>query len=192
MNEPLSRAKANLRQQVRERLNALTSQQREAGARKICSRLRLQTIWQSADTVLFFAPLRTEPDIWPLLEEALVAGRTVALPRFSAPTQNYVACVVRNLETDLRSGQFGIREPVASCAEIPLNRLDLVLVPGLGFDRNGRRLGRGKGFYDRLLATVPGTKCGIAFDEQMVDAVPVGPLDVCLNCILTPKRWIET
>jgi 5-formyltetrahydrofolate cyclo-ligase len=73
-----------------------------------------------------------------------------------------------------------------------LNRLDLVLVPGVAFDARGGRLGRGKGFYDRLLSAVNGTKCGVAFDEQIVDAVPVGPLDVLVNCILTPTRWIET
>ncbi|MBP9903534.1 MAG: 5-formyltetrahydrofolate cyclo-ligase, partial [Verrucomicrobia bacterium] len=74
----------------------------------------------------------------------------------------------------------------------PLNRLDLVLVPGVAFDPRGGRLGRGQGYYDRLLAGVRGTKCGVAFDEQIVDAVPVGPLDIRLNCILTPTRWIET
>lgn len=192
MTTPLDRAKASLRQQVRSRLNAMSAAQRKAASREICSRLQLQTIWNCAQIMLFFAPLRTEPDIWPLLVEALRAGKTVALPRFSAPTQSYVACVVRNLETDLVTGQFGIREPVDLCKEIPLNRLDLVLVPGVGFDRNGRRLGRGKGFYDRMLCAVFGTKCGIAFDQQWVDVVPSGPLDIRLNCILTPTHWIET
>jgi 5-formyltetrahydrofolate cyclo-ligase len=192
MSDPLNRAKASLRQQVRERLNALTSQQREVASRAICSKLRQQSIWKPAASVFFFAPLPTEPDIWPLLEEGLLAKKTVALPRFSPATQSYVACVVKNLEADLQSGQFGIREPGLSCPEFPLNRLDLVLVPGVAFDARGGRLGRGKGFYDRLLSAVNGTKCGVAFDEQIVDAVPVGPLDVLVNCILTPTRWIET
>jgi 5-formyltetrahydrofolate cyclo-ligase len=74
---------------------------------------------------------------------------------------------------------------------VDLKRLDLVLVPGLAFDRHGRRLGRGRGYYDRLLAEVPGTSCGVAFDEQLVASDPVGPLDVPLNCILTPSHWIE-
>jgi 5-formyltetrahydrofolate cyclo-ligase len=67
----------------------------------------------------------------------------------------------------------------------------LALVPGVAFDVRGGRLGRGRGFYDRLLAGVSGAKCGVAFDEQIVDAVPAGPLDIRLNCILTPTRWIE-
>jgi 5-formyltetrahydrofolate cyclo-ligase len=184
--------KANLRQQVRARLRTLTAERREAASREICSRLRRQTVWQSAGSVLLFAPLPTEPDIWPLLKEALQSGKTVALPRFSPETQNYTACVMRDSQADLQSGQFGIREPGFSCPEIAWNRLDLVLVPSVAFDARGGRLGRGKGFYDRLLAAVPGTKCGVAFDEQIVNAVPVGPLDVRVNCILTPTRWIET
>lgn len=192
MNAPLSRAKASLRHQVRSRLNAMSAAQREAASSGICSRLRQQLIWQSAGAILFFAPLPDEPDVWPLLAEALRAGRMVALPRFSAGPQSYGACVVRDLAADLVTGQFGIREPGIGCAEFPLNRLDLALVPGVAFDQDGRRLGRGKGFFDRLLANIRGTKCGIAFDEQLVNAVPAGPLDVGLNCILTPTRWIET
>ena len=58
-------------------------------------------------------------------------------------------------------------------------------------DGSGTRLGRGKGYYDRLLAAVRGTKCGVAFDEQIVGAIPVGPLDIRVNCIVTPTRWVE-
>ncbi len=192
MNAPLSRAKASVRHQVRSRLNAMSAAQREAASSGICSRLRQQMIWQRAGSILFFAPLPDEPDVWPLLAEALRVGRTVALPRFSAPTKNYEACVVRDFVADLVIGQFGIREPAIGCAEFPLNRLDLALVPGVAFAQDGRRLGRGRGFFDRLLVNIRGTKCGIAFDEQLVDAVPAGPLDIGLNCILTPTRWIET
>jgi 5-formyltetrahydrofolate cyclo-ligase len=124
--------------------------------------------------------------------EALLAHKTVALPRFSPATRTYLAARIQNPEHDLRRGQLGIREPTETCAEFPLNRLNLVLVPGVAFDLQGRRLGRGKGFYDRLLAGLCGAKCGVAFDEQIVNAVPVGPLDVQLNCILTPTQWVET
>jgi 5-formyltetrahydrofolate cyclo-ligase len=67
----------------------------------------------------------------------------------------------------------------------------LILVPGVAFDLRGYRLGRGKGFYDQLLAAVRGPTCGVGFDEQIVDAVPVEPHDVRLSCLLTPTRWIE-
>jgi 5-formyltetrahydrofolate cyclo-ligase len=89
----------------------------------------------------------------------------------------------------LGTGKFGVREPVASCEKIVLKHLDLILVPGLAFGLDGHRLGRGKGFYDRLLAVLHGPACGVAFDEQIVSVLPVEPHDLRLNCILTPTRW---
>ena len=68
-------------------------------------------------------------------------------------------------------------------------RLDLALVPGIGFTLDGGRLGRGKGYYDRLLAEVPVMKCGVAFECQIADEFPLESHDVQLNCILTPTRW---
>jgi 5-formyltetrahydrofolate cyclo-ligase len=191
MTVPLHQAKARLRQLVRERVKGMTPQQREAASRRLCDNLRQQAIWKRAAIVLFFAPLPGEPDLWPLLGEALRAGRTVALPRFSPATQHYVACAVQNLKTDLQAGPFGIREPNVSCPEIPSHQLALALVPGVAFDLRGNRLGRGKGFYDRLLTDVRGVKCGVAFDEQVVDAVPVGPQDVRLDLLVTPTRGVS-
>ncbi len=91
----------------------------------------------------------------------------------------------------MRTGRFGIREPVDRCTHLGLNRLDLILVPGVAFDLNGRRVGRGKGYYDRLLRLASGRKCGVGFDEQLVSEVPVEAHDILLNCILTPTRWLE-
>jgi 5-formyltetrahydrofolate cyclo-ligase len=122
----------------------------------------------------------------------LAAGKTVALPAFTPDANRYTASQILDPARDLVVGRFGIREPGPACPVIPLNRLDLVLVPGIAFDARGGRLGRGQGFYDRLLADVRGTKCGVAFAEQLVDVVPMGSLDIRLNCILTPTRWIET
>ena len=192
MTAPLESAKANLRGQVRARLKNLPPTERLAASARLCTRLRDQPVWRVAGPVLFFAPLPEEPDIWPLLAEAIAAGKPVALPAFIPGTNHYTPRRITDPVRDLVVGNFGIREPAATCAEVSLNRLDLVLVPGIAFDARGGRLGRGQGFYDRLLATVKGTKCGVAFDEQIVDAVPVGPMDVRLNCILTPTCWIET
>jgi len=191
MTTPLLSAKASMRQRVHELLNGMTPRQSEAASLQICAKLRKQEVWKSAGAILFFAPRLSEPDIWPLLEEALLAGKTVALPRFLLASQTYVAAQVRELQKDIAIGQFGIHEPVAACPEIPLSQLDLVLVPGVAFDAQGHRLGRGKGFYDRLLAEVRGVKCGVAFDEQIVEAVPAGPLDIRMNYIVTPTRRLE-
>ncbi|HZL12624.1 MAG TPA: 5-formyltetrahydrofolate cyclo-ligase, partial [Verrucomicrobiae bacterium] len=88
-------------------------------------------------------------------------------------------------------GKFGIREPKASCAEILLIEFDLILVPGIAFDLHGNRLGRGQGFYDRLLAEFRGTKIGIAFDEQISTEVSAEAHDVRVDFILTPTRCLQ-
>jgi 5-formyltetrahydrofolate cyclo-ligase len=192
MTDSLATAKHLQREQVRAKVKLLTAAARAAAATAICARLRTLAVWRAAQSVLMFAPLTDEPDLWPLLREALTAGKSVAVPSFVPGSNVYVARRIGDLERDVVVGKFGVREAADGCAEIPLNQLDLVLVPGVAFDARGRRLGRGKGFYDRLLADVCGSKCGVAFDEQLVATVPVGPLDIPLNCILTPTRWIET
>ncbi len=187
----LVEAKATLREQVRARLRRLTQADRakaSTGARAILAR---QRIWQRARVVLFYAPVGEELDLWPLVEEALGNGKKVSLPRFDTCSQRYMPCTISHLDKDLARGKFGIREPASHCETVALNRLDLILVPGIAFDLHGRRLGRGKGFYDRLLADTHGQTCGVGYDQQIVPAVPVGPLDIHLNCILTPTRWIE-
>jgi 5-formyltetrahydrofolate cyclo-ligase len=192
MTAPLDNLKASLREQARARLQNLPTAERTVASARLCARLREQNVWREAGSILLFAPLLDEPDVWPLLAEALATGKAAALPAFVPGTSGYTARRILDPARDLVPGKFGIREPSESCPEVPLNRLDLVLVPGLAFDPRGGRLGRGKGFYDRWLPALNGLKCGVAFDEQIVDAVPVGPMDVRLNCILTPTRWIET
>jgi 5-formyltetrahydrofolate cyclo-ligase len=180
-----------LRKQIREQLKTLAPNQRATASAQACALLEQQTVWRRASLIFFYAPTAEELDIWRLVQDSLAAGKTVALPRFDSATQRYVACQITDMARDLSEGQYGIREPGAHCIAVPPNRLDMILVPGVAFDVHGRRLGRGKGFYDQMLASVRGTTCGVAFDEQIVDAIPVEPHDIHLNCILTPTRWIE-
>ena len=235
MGTQIQDSKRALRGRIRERLKAMTEEQRAAASQLARALLEAQPHWREAKSILFFAPLPQELDVWSLLGKALQGGKRVFLPRFveagqkplkrfadirpppvtllkseqhkSGPTLSrlqgvsesglppgsvrYVVCEVRDPEKDIRVGQFGIREPADGCAELSLNRLDLILAPGIAFDLHGRRLGRGKGFYDQLLAVVRGTTCGVAFDQQIVGEIPIEPHDVHLNCILTPTRWIE-
>jgi len=187
----ITESKSALREQIRTRLKAMTAGERAVASEQACALLEQQSVWKNAKLIFFYAPMVNELDIWPLLVDSVAAGKTVALPRFDPATQRYVACQITDLVKDLNEGQFGIREPGGHCIAVPPNRLDLILVPGVAFDPHGRRLGRGKGFYDQLLAFVRGTTCGVAFDEQIVETIPVEPHDVQLNCILTPTRWIE-
>jgi 5-formyltetrahydrofolate cyclo-ligase len=183
------KTKAALREQVRTELKKLSPASRETLSLRLCALLEQQEIWKQARSILFYAPMTDEPDIWQLVRDSVAAGKTTALPRFVAEQNRYVACLIQDISRDVRSGQFGIREPHEVCATISVNRLDLILVPGVAFDFNGHRLGRGKGFYDQLLETVGGPTCGVAFDEQILETVPVEPHDVRLSCILTPTRW---
>ena len=190
MEAKLQQAKAALREEIRARLGTLLVHDRVSVSKKCRALLREQCVWSRADAILFFASLPEELNLWPLLHEALAAGKVVALPRFISHTQGYGAAEVRDVHRDLVLRKLDILEPSAACQAVSLNQLDLVLVPGVAFDVQGRRLGRGRGYYDRLLADVRGVKCGVGFDEQIVESVPVGPLDVYLDCILTPTRWV--
>ncbi len=189
MNTDINFQKTSLRAQVRAELKKMSPAERASASLQACARLEQQPLWRAAQAILFYAPIDGELDIWPLLVDSLASGKTVLLPRF-IPEQNlYVACQIKDAARDLQTGQFGVREPLASCEKNLLNHLDLILVPGIAFDLSGHRLGRGKGFYDRLLAALQGPTCGVAFDQQIVSQIPVEPHDMRLNCILTPTRW---
>ena len=183
--------KQQMRREIRDKLKAIPVAEKQAFSQNARSLLIAQQRWQNARSILFHAPMAGELDLWPLVGEALTAGLAVALPRFVAEDNLYIVCEIENMDGDLQPGQFGIREPAEDCRQISLNRLDLILVPGVAFDLQGRRLGRGKGYYDQLLAEVRGPICGVAFDEQIVAEVPLEPHDVVVDCILTPTRWLE-
>lgn len=191
MGPGLRAEKELVRQEVRKRLDKLSEQARNQASTRACQLLASQAQWQQARSVLMYAPMGGELDVWPLLEMALGLGKVVALPRYDALTNAYGAFQLKDLANDLEPGRYGIREPKGQSTLLPLNRLDFILVPGLAYDLQGHRLGRGRGFYDRLLGAVCGTTCGVAFEEQIVRRVPVEPHDSDVNCILTPTRWIE-
>jgi 5-formyltetrahydrofolate cyclo-ligase len=182
------RVKSDLRSAMRWQLKKITEEKRASDSTKICASLERQDFFKNAASILFFAPLPEEPDLWPLLSDVLASKKLVALPCFDSENESYVPRRVGDIHVEIISGKFGIREAAPTCVAIPLQDLDLVLVPGVAFDSNGHRLGRGKGFYDRLLRNFTGKKIGVAFDEQIVDAVPAGKNDVRMDLILTPTR----
>ncbi len=192
MAASFQKQKAALRKQIRTVLKNIPPAARDDASAQLCARLKKQSFWKNAVSILFFAPLPDEADVWPLLEETVASGKIAALPRFHPADRSYAARRVQNPRIEIAIGQFGIREPGPSCFEIPLNQIDLVLVPGVAFDLRGNRLGRGRGFYDCMLAETRGVKCGIAFDEQIADDVPTGTHDRQMNFILTPTRCVRT
>lgn len=189
--DPLLAVKDRVRRSVRERMRGISSESRRSASRDACQLLAEQPVWRNARCVLLFAPLPDELNIWPLLELALAQGKTAALPKFDLHTGEYTALAVRDPGNQIQPGQFGIREPSAECEVCTANGLDLILVPGVAFDLQGNRLGRGKGFYDRWLRVLRGVTCGVCFDEQIERELPVASHDQPVNCVLTPTRWVQ-
>jgi 5-formyltetrahydrofolate cyclo-ligase len=187
----IKKQKAGLRKEIRATLKRISPAARDAASAQLCARLMEQSFWKDAASILFFAPLPDEADVWPLLEKAMAIGKIAALPRFDPANGSYTACRIQNLQNEFVTGKFGIREPGPGCVDIPLTQIDLVLVPGVAFDLRGNRLGRGRGFYDRLLAETRGVRCGIAFEEQIAGAVPAQEHDLKMNLILTPARCVR-
>ena len=174
---------------MRAALAAVTPTVRMAASIEACDRLKSQMPCASA--ILFFAPLPDELDVWPLLEESLATGTLCALPFFNPQTRQYVARQITNPATQIVTGKFGVREPDSTTAEIPLEKFNLILVPGMAFDLKGNRLGRGRGFYDRMLAETAGIKCGVCHDGQLFPEIPAEPQDVKVDFILTPSRLLR-
>ncbi len=145
--------------------------------------------WSACRGLLAFSPLPDEPDIRPLLQEALRGGKLLSLPRFSRESGAYVPVTVQDLARDLVTGRYGVLEPAPGCPETTINHLDLALIPGVGFSFAGGRLGRGGGYYDRLLERFSGIRCGVAFEWQLAVEIPMERHDVAMDSVLTPDGW---
>ncbi len=186
---------ATLKARLRAALRAWTKQvspaDRLAASESVCRQIREHRAWQESATVLLYAPLSDELDLSQLVGVALGAGKRVALPQFDAALGRYRACQILTTIDALAPGRFNIPEPGSECLTIPLKQLDFIAVPGVGFDVSGRRLGRGRGYYDRLLADICGCKCGVAYDQQVTAQIPVEEHDILLDCIVTPSRWLN-
>lgn len=90
----------------------------------------------------------------------------------------------------VETGAFGILEPKADGTEVKPEAIDLMIVPGVAFDRNHNRMGRGRGFYDRLLSSVTSPKIGLCYEFQMVPEIPTEPFDIKMDYIVTEKGLI--
>jgi 5-formyltetrahydrofolate cyclo-ligase len=174
--------KAEFRQRMREEAKRHSAEERAAASRAICDRIRAQGIWRNAKSVLLFVPTVNEPDISPLMND----GKRVSLPAYNAGLAAYEPRAIGG-EKDLVPGQFGIREPAPNCPVTDSGTLDLVLAPGVAFALDG---GRGKGYYDRLLAQVKAAKIGVCFDWQMLPTIPRDSHDVSMDYVVTQNRWM--
>lgn len=183
--------KAEARKEVRRRIAALSPAERAAKARRIKERLLRVPEFAAAKVVMLFASMPDEADTRPIIEAALKAGKTVVLPRVNEATRDMAACRVKDLTADTAAGSYGIREPLGAAA-VAVSAIDFCLLPARAFDRQGRRLGRGAGYYDRFMAS-PGFRafrCGIAFHAQIMEAVPHDEHDIPVQMIVTDEELI--
>ena len=170
-------------------LDLLRKQDREERQRK--SRLIAGKLWDlpafvRARTVLFYASTSDEVDTLLMIEKAIISGKRVALPIVEQNQRKLIPTVISSME-DVHKGTFGIAEPhLDPTKALALKDLDAVIVPGLAFDGQHHRLGRGAGYYDRFLSVLPETTItvGLAFDFQLTESLPTEAHDMRLQQII--------
>lgn len=196
MTSPEADRKAGARATFREALAGVADRSEKSA--RIVARLLQWPVFRGARTVMAYLPIGGEADITAAAEAVLARGSRLFLPRVDWQTGSMTAREVRSVESGLVTGRAGLREPPGDAPAAAVGELDLILVPGLGFDARGGRLGRGGGFYDRFLAGAAGATgragaaCGIGFDAQVAEEIPMGPMDIRLGAVATESRLILT
>ncbi|MEN8130766.1 MAG: 5-formyltetrahydrofolate cyclo-ligase [Pseudomonadota bacterium] len=169
-----------------------TQQDKETLSRQACDTLIKLPEYRNSNTVLWYLDQRTELRTRHAIPAALASGKRVTIPY----------CVGNELHLwwlhgldELVSGSYGILEPPAHrwndrARAMDVKQLDLIIVPGVGFDRQGHRLGNGQGYYDRLLTRAgPDTLfIALCYESQIFDEIPVTPNDVSMHMIITGKH----
>jgi 5-formyltetrahydrofolate cyclo-ligase len=183
--------KVELRRRLRSCLLAMPTAQQKAKSRKACQNLISTEQFQRASTVMMFLSLPHEVDTSEAILHAWQLGKTVAVPKISWQQRHMIPVQINSLETDFTTGVGGLRNPTTG-VPIPFGQIDLVVAPALGFDRRGNRLGRGGSFYDRFFANkdVRAFRCGLAFAEQVLDAIPVTDSDEPVHSIVTDEEVV--
>ena len=175
--------KDGLRLRFRAARDAVGPRARKEAAAAIARRLEGIDRYVEARRLVFYASFGSEVETGPLMEAAQAAGRVVALPRMEGKT---LVLHEHGPGDPLEPNAFGIPEPPPSAPTVALDAADVVLVPGLAFDRRGHRLGYGGGYYDRLLRTSPHAyRIGLAYGFQLVERLPAMHHDEPLDAIVT-------
>jgi len=180
--------KSVVRKQLRELLAAMPEAQRHQKSVAACALLTASPEFAAARVVMLFLSTPQEVDTAPIALRCWQQGKTVVVPKVSWDQRRMLPVEITSLQTGLTTTGPGVREPIAG-KPLPIDMLDLVVVPGLGFTADGHRIGRGMGFYDRFLATPEfvGLSCGLAFEEQVCPMLPVLDHDVPLSMLVTDR-----
>jgi 5-formyltetrahydrofolate cyclo-ligase len=188
----LGMTKDELRSQFRSRLLALSPEQRKDKSKMACRNLVSTQPFQEASIVMMYLPLPHEADVSEAILRAWQLGKTVAVPKISWQQRHMIPVGIDSLETGFSTSANGLRNPTAG-VPIPFADIDLVVAPALGFDVRGNRLGRGGAYYDRFFANqeLNASRCGFAFVEQVVEQIPTGEGDECVDFLVTDSGVIR-
>jgi 5-formyltetrahydrofolate cyclo-ligase len=186
----MSEEKFSLKTEVRKScLNlraTLGKEERESKSKIVQQKLLNLPEFQKAKVVLLFLDFRGEVETMALAEATIALKKRLILPR-CAPHNILLPIEVRDLTRDLEPGAYGIREPKLSLRVVEPSEIDLVIVPGAGFDPQGNRLGYGGGFYDRFFMLLnPATpRVALGFKCQVIAEVPVDKHDAKMTMLIT-------
>ena len=177
--------KSFLRKKLREKLRALEPQERTRQSEKVSKELLGHPRFSKAQSILVYVAMEHEIETRPLLEEAWRRGKKVFVPRLD-PREKRIQTVGLFDLKELKPGSYGILEPSLNRNRLgKAEELDLAIVPGLGFDRGGGRLGHGLGYFDCFLSEArKAYKIGLAFECQIVKEIPRDAHDVVMNEVL--------
>lgn len=187
--------KAAIREQARK--NRVAQKNKDELSRAICGKFMALPSYQAAKTVMWYVDAGSEVRTRHTLPEALTHGKRVVVPWCVVETNTLELFLLEDM-SELVEGAYKILEPKEELRRLPAKvvqpqDLDLVMVPGTAFDPRGGRMGQGKGYYDRLLATArpDAPLVALAFDCQIFDEIPVAPHDVFMDLVLTQTRDLK-
>lgn len=181
--------KAELRTLMRAERRALPDAAQDEAARAVFAQIRTFEPYRRARTVMAYMACRGELSLEAVIRDALQSGKTLLLPRCESPGV-MTARRIHDMD-DLVPGAYGLPEPEEDCGIVQPQDIDLILVPGVAFDRMGHRLGQGGGYYDRLLRESRALRVGVCHDFALLDSVPYEAHDVNMDMIITPGGIIR-
>lgn len=184
---PVNISKKEMRTIMREKRNALSLTQIHDQTEKCFEQLKSLPEFQNNTWIYCYLAIGSEVDTISLISQLKKMGKKVAAPKVE---EDEIAFYEIESIRECRPGAYGILEPASYKA--PAEEPGLLLIPGLAFDKNGNRLGYGGGFYDKYLKAHPTFSCAaLAFELQIIDAVPCEEHDTSVDYIVTPERIID-
>ncbi len=189
----LSLEKSALRKKMRHAMESMAPAEARTKEKALAERVLAWAPMASATRVMVYLSMSGEAGTGALIERLLEAGVEVAGPRVEWDTRTITPALITDPMSDVVEGNLGVPEPAPSAPGVPLDTIDVILVPAMAFDLRGFRLGRGAGFYDRLLADKrrTGLSLGFGFEAQLASRVPTEPHDARLDALATERRLLE-